>query len=99
MSETASLLLALDEATLRRELAHELPDAPVDEIKVFPWAPDPFQPAPQRDLPSVLTVVEFSAAAIAGGLLYDVVKAALERIARRHGVTIRALGIDGAPEA
>ena len=54
-------------------------------VRVSTPRSDPFTPAPARDLGIILSIVEFSASAIVGGVIYDVAKRTVEILKAHYG--------------
>jgi len=70
---------------VRELLSTQMSPADFKLLNVANPADDPFNIRPNRDIEQFITVVEFAANAVAGGVLYDVVKRAYEVLKNRYG--------------
>ncbi|MCT4607575.1 MAG: hypothetical protein N4A70_00045 [Pelagimonas sp.] len=76
------ILIEAPLADVTQTLSESLSSDELSALQVSEPRRDPFAPQSQGDLPTLQTVVEFAAGAIAGGILHDGAKALVAKVGK-----------------
>lgn len=79
-------------ADVRELLQSKLGAGEFSLLEVNDRPEDPFSPEPYGDLPTYQAVIEFTANAIAGGIIWDVLKKAARIVRDKYGSSVKTEG-------